>query len=680
MAVNISEVSPLSPIVSNYWYSFVGNSRPFGFQDAWYGAFSPSTSTAFNIPHSQPDILLLNEQGCGTGANGTGPKNCTAACQDPTLVWGNMNTMQNCMLYPVISSMLALPNLTDYAKGLSRSYGFEDASNENLDLNDITNTIANCINEYCATANCTAPGDDQIWNTTGPVPYLAAIPFPDRTADYSSVVAKQLANGTSVSNVSAFKYFWCDDVEDITTAPPDLGGPGVFAAYLIQIGLTFVAYVARRFFNSWVRNICFWWFPLPFVGPLYWRTRASGVAGGWKAANKPQQRLIDSDQYSAYSQFLVDFHKAQCFFMLPVQIAALIAVFSPSNRNYFEARTYQQLVDNVALLSSIAWNGIVPVTFVQYLLHLEGKGEWYTYLLSIGVATLSAITYYRSNLVDIDQKIVAGESPTLQSCGGKPPIQYCYKSNSEIVNRSIHAQGSLPALYGSWGYVSILCFVILILLFFDLLKIFRRRRPQEEGDENSMTLVQTNNKKINVYYWIRDWALSHPLLTRYDTRVSDSKFPLHVIGLRSRFQVVETIFWIFRFAIDIMFLCSLAYAAFQLSLYYRPITRYLFWYDDADQQVHVNGKPESWTFGQIIAVMIWAPVVVDWVVATIWGVEKTYRYRIPRPFTIIKTDNNRVIVEAEADLELGKRFNESSGADLSLLSSRTPKRGTTDAE
>ena len=128
--------------------------RPFGFQDAWVAAFSPPDAALYAQHSFNTSTLLLNDKGCGVPQH-----DCTTACQDPLMVWSDMNamyTMQNCMAYPVISLMLTEGNLSTSAQDTVRDFNIVDSNS--IDLKKIVGTINGCIDQYCQQGYCLSAG------------------------------------------------------------------------------------------------------------------------------------------------------------------------------------------------------------------------------------------------------------------------------------------------------------------------------------------------------------------------------------------------------------------------------------------------------------------------------------------------------------------------------------------
>lgn len=181
-----------------------------------------------------------------------------------------------------------------------------------------------------------------------------------------------------------------------------------------------------RVFDSWLRNSVFWFLPLPILGPIYWMYFPRGLGGILTKAQHLQENLKKSQQQAALLEAMVEFQKAQCFFMLAIQIAALLAL--SSNQNYFDATTYNELLSNANLLNSIAVSGFLPTVQVLWYLHVSGMRSWYVTVLSISTLAVSAATLFCAQRCALTQVINDNAAPTLDKCGGISPTKFCYDS------------------------------------------------------------------------------------------------------------------------------------------------------------------------------------------------------------------------------------------------------------
>ncbi|KAJ4145850.1 hypothetical protein LMH87_004682 [Akanthomyces muscarius] len=126
----------------------------------------------------------------------------------------------------------------------------------------------------------------------------------------------------------------------------------------------------------------------------------------------------------AIATTLVEFQEAQCWFIFAVQIASILAIVVNSQEGTF----WGEIVVNGAVAFHISQNGILPMFLVQVCLHNEGIRNWHTflgfcteYLLAV-VATTQRISFRGSFDLFRGQHEMA-------ACGGNPsPRTYCASS------------------------------------------------------------------------------------------------------------------------------------------------------------------------------------------------------------------------------------------------------------
>ncbi|KAM3502790.1 hypothetical protein MY10362_004605 [Beauveria mimosiformis] len=126
----------------------------------------------------------------------------------------------------------------------------------------------------------------------------------------------------------------------------------------------------------------------------------------------------------AIATTLVEFQEAQCWFIFAVQIASILAIVVNSQEGSF----WGEIVVNGAVAFHVSQNGILPMFLVQVCLHNEGIRNWHTflgfcteYLLAV-VATTQSISFAGALNLFRGQRAVA-------ACGGNPsPRTYCASS------------------------------------------------------------------------------------------------------------------------------------------------------------------------------------------------------------------------------------------------------------
>ena len=161
---------------------------------------------------------------------------------------------------------------------------------------------------------------------------------------------------------------------------------------------------------------------------------------------------------AALTSALVDFHKAQCFFVLAINIAAQV----DRHKGGLEPQSLQQLYNTWVLIQTVSIGGYLPVTFTIFTLHLVDLVSWYLLLLTICTASVSIATSVNSgnfNPSDADIRSVSLASSTngTIACGGRVPGAWCYgPSTTYYYLESGPSNGAFPML--------VFCLIVLSLL------------------------------------------------------------------------------------------------------------------------------------------------------------------------------------------------------------------------
>ena len=179
---------------------------------------------------------------------------------------------------------------------------------------------------------------------------------------------------------------------------------------------------------------------------------------------------------AALTSALVGFHKAQCFFVLAINIAAQV----DRAKGGLEPQSLQQLYNTWILIKSISIGGYLPITFTLFTLHLVDLVSWYLLSLtiltaSVSIATLITIGNFNPSDADISPVRLASSTNGTTACGGRIPGAWCYIPNT--MNYYIDSDPSKGA-YSMLGF----CVFVLHLLMAKqfgadkyLLDIYRRK-------------------------------------------------------------------------------------------------------------------------------------------------------------------------------------------------------------
>ena len=125
------------------WISDVTNSTlnmtpsTFSFQDALNPSGGYTADGYSNTP-------FLFHNGC---SQENGAQNCTASCQDPHQIFGSLDTLHNCMVYPTVADLSSRRNLSNTS--LAEYYNIQPSKAGTGLSQNITSTIQTCLSDYC---------------------------------------------------------------------------------------------------------------------------------------------------------------------------------------------------------------------------------------------------------------------------------------------------------------------------------------------------------------------------------------------------------------------------------------------------------------------------------------------------------------------------------------------------
>ncbi|KAL8856059.1 MAG: hypothetical protein Q9178_007315 [Gyalolechia marmorata] len=241
-----------------------------------------------------------------------------------------------------------------------------------------------------------------------------------------------------------------------TSINPDVGGIGVYVSYWIQTGLAMLGFVGTIFWKWTVPNVS--------VGFLALRY-------GWTGTRNRNEsiRRLSQKHLSRLIAALTDFHKAQCFFMLATNIAALVVI----GRGGLDPQSLQQIYNTWIFLKVIALNGFLPITFTLTNLYVVGMSSWYMTLTScltvlFSVATFATVGKFNPSASDMeDLKIVAASGGPVE-CDYRKPGVYCY---TPIESLDPYSSNSSWNLDKDADYILAFCLTIMCLLLGHMFKI-----------------------------------------------------------------------------------------------------------------------------------------------------------------------------------------------------------------
>ena len=356
----------------------------------------------------------------------------------------------------------------------------------------------------------------------------------------------------------------------------------------------------------------------------------------WAQRTRSKARTV---RLAALTSALVGFHKAQCFFVLAINIAAQV----DRAKGDLEPQSLQQLYNTWVLIKSISIGGYLPVTFTLFTLHLVDLVSWYLLSLtiltaSVSIATLITIGNFNPSDADIDSVRQASSTNGMTACGGHIPGAWCYIPNS--MNHYIDSDPSKGA-YSMLGFCVFVLFLLMAKQFWadrHLLDIYRRklRKNLSKGKhidrwystarkgfiaawETLRTVQQKFLEHQNIKHlrrsisyhlasWKPRWIQSEWFIKVMDTTSRD----LRLRGLLTEDAIMRnsksfgSTDWLkaSQTAFIVLFYGTL------LGLYVYFFIMYcqdLAWF--ASQGI----VSKSWSFGQIVAITVWAEPLCEYI-------------------------------------------------------------------
>ncbi|KAF7594255.1 hypothetical protein BBP40_009807 [Aspergillus hancockii] len=292
-----------------------------------------------------------------------------------------------------------------------------------------------------------------------------------------------------------------------------------------------------------------------------------------KGARSTARLQFGQHHFSVIKSMLVEFQEAQCFFMLSFQCAALIAL--AAGPQVFEATSLLQLSANITMAKSVALMGILPITYGVWILHKVDLHSWYISLWSAITIVVSSVTLHKCKVVPRAYNLQGiTTADRLDKCGyHPPPLVYCAQSTTSGWN--------IPDIFGlTDNFLNYLCVGIYSLL------VFKRLAPYPTRWFNRKPWFQAT------YHRTHPWLVSK--------------------GVRF-------------LSVTLSFLLEFALLAFNV-LYIMLVTARNLPMSDLN----------SWSFGQIIAVTIWAPIISKYLYWALFGTDSYSAIRFPSPYKIIR--------------------------------------------
>lgn len=299
---------------------------------------------------------------------------------------------------------------------------------------------------------------------------------------------------------------------------------------------------------------------------------------------------IDATHQPALIAGLVDFQKAQCYFAITLQGCALFAIWKGGP--LLEAATKTQASLTTAIIGHVAALGMVCIVFNLYTLHNARRSSIYVSTVSALAILISMITWTRTRKkVELKTKGLEADIPDVPACGGNvDPRKLC-------------------GVYSDPGFTMLEAPIVSISSLAMLWILVR----QADG-----LLVHLN-------------AWSHASRLRPAWWQTVQNCCRELPGIPVRIAVTTLRFLWVRCRHGLAEVTLLAMVAMMIVIFSNPYSDGRPWQDNS-----------KWKFGQLIAVTIWAPILIEFLYSAIFGIEEAQEHRLIAPFKVTKQASNPV--------------------------------------
>jgi len=356
----------------------------------------------------------------------------------------------------------------------------------------------------------------------------------------------------------------------------------------------------------------------------------------WSTAQNSARGLQMSTSSSHHVAILIsslsEFQKGQCIFWLAINAAVLVALGGSART--LEASSIAGFSANLSALNTICVSALLFVTFGLYCLHTAHKRSWYIFVLSLITSILSLITHTMTRFAKADNLVVT--PGPIKSCGKIDPRVYCDLANTDtgfaMAWAWIWLPSSLLRLIIS-GFAGVVDLGLLLDIISHNNPEFAKRLPG----------------------WNRLCAFGK-------------------VSSRWRPTAVSVIRCLGLCLIELTFLIFLGFQFASLL------------------NIYLAAGKNTWGFGQIIALTIWLPVLLEWVYATTrrhspraieihaanilaGGLENASDHRMASPYKVVRIDSQTANRDHQSHGRITS-VNQSNDDDVSTQLSDLRRRRT----
>ena len=323
----------------------------------------------------------------------------------------------------------------------------------------------------------------------------------------------------------------------------------------------------------------------------------------WLALFRNERRSIHAGLVAA----LVDFHKVQCCFSSTIQVTALILFREAQRNSALDAtaiRSSFQDFFGTSILVALATSGIIPISLTLACIGRYGRQSWYLIILSLITMALASATLVAAFVYAHDYGI------PYDAYTGNMNNLYLYNDNKY---NDMNTTSTTCSIRGSVGHT--------------LYPLCGTWNLQNNAIGSS---IVTGYWLWPVWAYCMMWLPTCMIRHWYDSRSNFSlphwwsprrisnwyprirKFSNEFSSCRT-WTAISCVTW------PLCFACQL----YLFSIYFKH-----------------SVISQKWSFGQIIAVTVWVPSVVEYIYIEYNGVVEASKYRYPAPLQLTEVPKN----------------------------------------
>ncbi|KAH8882950.1 hypothetical protein GQ53DRAFT_437852 [Thozetella sp. PMI_491] len=313
-------------------------------------------------------------------------------------------------------------------------------------------------------------------------------------------------------------------------------------------------------------------------------------------AGRVQSRISQKRPSTALISVLLEFQEVQGFFIIAIQLATLATFGSNGGAGSLSSiSSFINFFANVLLVQTFAVNGIMPILLLQCVLQRAGVRWWYLFGITLISLVLAVIIQVRNLTLGPDFATLWNyfkDRAPVMACGGNPsPMTYCTARIDEI---TFLADNGLDQSLTVAGIAA--ASLLIQQAFWTLTKRVRRLGVELRRMEAQSQLFRVVRR-----------------------RVLPPAIALYWLGI-------------------------------QVTLFYFVGT-YLALLLNIAQAVGMDAS--SWTYGQLIAVMVWAPTIGKYIYFNFFGVEEGLTKRLSKYFKVVRRKPEELEESASLPEKLG---------------------------